>query len=749
MTNRQLQDLIAKMSIDEKLAQITQLNPVCFGFHYITPLTGPDSGLRIGHDLATSIGSVLNCDNASDAVTIQKAHLEEDPHSIPLLFMADIIHGFKTIFPIPLAMGCRFSTSNIEEACRIAALESSVSGIHVTFSPMGDLVRDPRWGRVMESFGEDPLLNARLCAASVRGYQGSDLRQPYHIASCVKHFAAYGAPEGGREYNTVDMSHGILQETYLPAYRAALRAGAEMVMAAFNILDRVPASASRHLLSHILRKEWNFQGAVISDFNSVGELIAHGIAENGKEAAEKAITAGLDIEMMSTHYIENLKTSLQEGAITEQMLDAAVVRILSLKNKLGLFENPYKDASPESEKKYHLCREHRAAARRIAGESIVLLKNEGILPLARNPLMQNGSLEPNDTPKPRGSLGLTGPFSRSSHVLGSWSAGSTEGVSLYEGLCGKIPPSRIKIREWGEMGSALEGNPDIGDIPKDLMDSFQDCQVVIAAVGEHQIDTGEGASKAFLRLSPHQEQLLKALSEAGKKVIAVIFSGRPLEIFPILPYCDAILQAWFPGTESGNALADILFGDINPSARLSMSFPYTVGQIPVYYNHFSTGRPKVPSAPATRYVSSYLDCPEKPLYPFGYGLSYSNFVYSSMKLALNKTDSTTNGTTLRKGLTASITVANASPVGGIETVQLYIRDMKASIARPVKELKDFCRIFIPGGETQQVDFQITKETLSFYKTDFLLFEPGYFEIMIGKNSEDTLSETVYLDETLI
>lgn len=728
MTTRQLQDLIKKMSTDEKLAQITQLNPVCFGFPYITPLTGPDPGLRIDRNLASSIGSVLNCDNASDAAAMQKAHLQEDPHSIPLLFMADVIHGFKTIFPIPLAMGCSFSPSNIEEACRIAALESSVSGIHVTFSPMGDLVRDPRWGRVMESFGEDPLLNSILCAASVRGYQGADVRQPYHIASCIKHFAAYGAPEGGREYNTVDMSRGILHDTYLPAYRSALQAGAEMVMAAFHVFDRVPASASPYLLSRILRDEWDFQGAVISDFNSVGELIAHGIARDGKEAAEKAISAGLDIEMMSPHYMENLNTSLQEGSITEQMLDDAVLRILSLKNKLGLFEHPYKDASPEAEKKYHLCPEHRAAARRIAGESIVLLKNEGILPL--------------DT---SGLLGLTGPFSRSPHVLGGWSAGNTEGVSLYEGLCGKIPSSHIKINEWGEAGSALEGNSDIDIIPEDLIASFRDCPIVIAAVGENQIDTGEGASKTVLRLSPHQEQLLQVLSEAGKKVIAVIFSGRPLEIFPVLPYCNAVIQAWFPGTEAGNALADILFGDVNPSARLSMSFPYTVGQIPVYYNHFNTGRPRVPSAPATRYISAYLNCPEKPLYPFGYGLSYSDFIYSDMKLTKGETG---DGSASR-GLTASITVTNASPVGGIETVQLYIRDMHASVVRPVKELKDFCRIFIPGRETRQISFRITKETLSFYQTDSFLFEPGYFEIMIGKNSEDTLSETIYIDETLI
>lgn len=725
MTSQQLQNLISQMSIDEKLAQMTQLNPICFGYNCITPLTGPDSGLRIRSELAVSIGSVLNCDNAADAIALQKIHLQEDAHHIPMLFMADIIHGFKTIFPIPLAMGCSFSPSNVEEACRIAALESSVSGIHVTFSPMGDLVRDPRWGRVMESFGEDPLLNSRLCAASVQGYRGEDIQKPHHIASCVKHFAAYGAPEGGREYNTVDMSSGILRETYMPAYQSAIEAGAEMVMTAFNILDRIPSAANPVLLSDILRGEWGFQGIVISDFNSVGELLAHSIAENGKEAAEKALSAGLDIEMMSAHYAENLKASLQEGAITEEMIDASILRILSLKNKLGLFENPYKDANPEDEKKYHLCEEHRSIARRIAGESIVLLKNEQLLPLAQN--------RKPSSPK----IGLTGPFACSSHVLGGWSAGNTEGVSLYEGLCRKISPSFLQLKECGELGGFQEGKPDIEKLPQDFMDSLKDCQTVIAAVGEHQLDTGEGASKAFLRLSPNQETLLKTLFESGKKVVAVIFSGRPLEIAPVLPYCQAVLQAWFSGTESGNAIADILFGDINPSARLSMSFPYTVGQIPVYYNHFNTGRPEIPHAPATRYVSTYLDCPVKPLYCFGYGLSYSDFIYSDMKL------------TTDDGLSASVKVTNHSEIDGIETVQLYIRDVSASIVRPVKELKDFCRTFIPSKASKRIVFRITKKMLSFYKNDSIVFESGYFEIMIGKNSEELISQTIYIDETLI
>ncbi len=730
MTQKQLSQLLSSMTLEEKAAQMTQLAPVNFGFNCITPLTGPDTGLRVHPKTAASIGSVLNCDNAEDMIYIQTEHLKNDPHKIPLLFMADIIHGFKTIFPIPLALGCSFSPDSVREAARIAAEESAASGIHVTFAPMADLVRDPRWGRVMESFGEDPLLNSQLCAASVEGYQGEDISAPGCAASCVKHFAAYGAPEGGREYNTVDISDNVLRNSYLPAYRAAIDAGAKMVMTAFNTVDLVPSTANKKLLSDILRTEWKFNSPVISDYNSVGELIEHGAAKDGYEAAEKSLVAGTDIEMMSTHFTNHLQELLDNGAITEQMIDDAVLRILTLKNELGLFENPYKDASADAETALHLSEKNRAAARRIAAGSAVLLKNDKVLPLN----ISRGS----------GKIGLTGPFAASPYILGGWSAGIKTGVSLYEGLCGKISPDAIHFEDCGDLGSCLSGNPDIPAPDKDFSARFNDCDTVIIAAGEHQDDTGEGGSKAFLRLSPNQELLIRQVHDAGKRVILILFSGRPLEIAPIVPYCSAILQAWFLGTESGNALADLITGTINPSGRLSMSFPYTAGQIPVYYNHFRTGRPLCSENADSRYVSRYLDCPSEPLYCFGYGLSYSDFQYSNLQIFPE--DSAIGS--LTACITASVTVSNVSDTDGCETVQLYIRDLSASIVRPVMELKGFSKVFLKGGESQTVTFRITKEMLSFYKDGRKTFENGSFLIMIGRNSSDTLNKELYITEHL-
>lgn len=727
MNAAQLTNLLSSMNTEEKLAQLTQLNPVCFGFPCFTPLTGPDSGLRIPEKYNASIGSVLNCDNAKDMLYIQKEHLKQDPHKIPLLFMADIIHGFKTIFPIPLALGCSFSPEHVEETCRIAALESAASGIHVTFSPMADLVRDPRWGRVMESFGEDPHLNASLCASSVRGYQGDDISMPDRIAACVKHFAAYGAPEGGREYNTVDLSYGILQDTYLPAYRAAIDAGAKLVMSSFNIVDRVPATGNKHLLQNILRMNWQFKGPVISDFNSVGELINHGVARDEKEAAALSFAAGVDIEMMSPHYCNHLAKLLEtDSGLTEDMLDTAVMRILELKNELGLFEHPCKDADCTREAQVHLSAGNRSIARHIAADCAVLLKNENVLPLPNPTQYCPGTAKP---------IGLTGPFAASPYVLGGWSAGSTEGISLYEGLCNQYPASGICYKDCGALGSWLEGTPDIPLPTQDFIDAFNDCDTVIVAAGENQNDTGEGGSKAFLRLSPHQESLIQQLKANKKQVVVILFSARPLEIAPILSDCDALLQAWFLGTESGNALTDLLIGAVNPSGRLSMSFPYTVGQIPVYYNHFQTGRPCTQQGGSNRYLSRYLDCPVQPLFCFGYGLSYSEFSYTDFYI--RREDS----------LSASVTVTNCSHSAGTETVQLYIQDIHAPIVRPVKELKGFQRIFLEAGASQTVSFPITRELLSYHRTDTLLFEPGAFNIQIGKNSEETLSETIMIDES--
>lgn len=707
------------MNTKEKLAELTQLNPICFGHSSITALTGPDFGLRVDDSIQSSIGSVLNCDNANDMISIQKEHLKNSPHNIPLLFMADIIHGFKTIFPIPIALGCTFSPENAKKSSQVAAKESAVSGIHVTFSPMADLVRDPRWGRVMESTGEDPYLNSLMSAYSVLGYQGDNVADKYNIVSCVKHFAGYGVPEGGREYNTVELSNATLHDMFLPAYRSALEAGAKMIMTSFNTINRVPASSNSYLLQDLLRKEWGFDGVVISDFNSIDEVINHGVAQNGYEAAEKCLNASVDIEMMSTHYIDTIEQVINDGLLEENALDNAVMRVLELKNQLGLFENPYKDANIEEENTIHLCKEHRELARNIAHESAVLLKNDNVLPIS------NGK-----------KIGLVGPFACSPHVLGGWSAGSTKGVSLYEGLLEEFAPEDILLSATDELGSMFDNIYDIPNISSNLIDDLHQCDTVIVALGENQQDTGEGASKTNLRLSPNQELLVKTLKESGKKIVTVIFSGRPLEIKPIVDYSDSILQAWFLGTESGNAITDLLLGKANPSAKLSMSFPVTVGQIPVYYNCTNTGRPKA-NTPKERYVSKYLDCPNEPLYPFGFGLSYSTFEISNLEIS-----------TVEK-ITASVCVKNTSTIKGNETVQLYIRDLTSSVSRPLKELKGFSKVTLDANESTTVSFDITKDMLSFYTETSKVFEKGYFDIMIGNSSDNLLQKNIYVDENIL
>ncbi len=719
MTSGQLTALLKKMTNKQKLAQLTQLNPICFGFDCITPLTGPDFGLRMPDDARISVGSVLNCENAADMRRIQREHLERDPHHIPLLFMADIIHGFKTIFPIPLALGCSFSPDNMRESASIAAKESAASGVHVTFSPMADLVRDPRWGRVMESTGEDPYLNSLMSAAAVYGYQGDNPAKDGKLASCVKHFAAYGIPEGGREYNTVDLSDGVLQDVFLSSYQAALHAGARMVMTSFNIVNRIPATANKKLLRDLLRREWNFDGVIISDYNSVGELLYHGVAQNGAEAAEKSLAAGVDIEMMSTHYIENIEQLIETGIISQPLLDEAVLRVLTLKNDLGLFENPYKDADEDEERRIHLCDEHRAEARRIAQQCAVLLKNEKALPLGKSK-----------------KIGLAGPFACSRHVLGGWSAGSKEGVSIYEGLLEKLVPENIVLGATTELGSLLEGMKDIPAPESTLIEHFKDCETVIVAVGENQMDTGEGASKTNLRLSPNQELLIHRLKAAGKKIVTILFSGRPLEISPIVSASDAILQAWFLGTESGHALADLLVGDANPSGKLSMSFPVSVGQIPVYYNRNSTGRPAI-QGNTGRYVSRYLDCSVAPLYCFGHGLSYSEYYYRDLTVST------------QQGVSVSVVVENRSKVDGTETVQFYIRDLAAGVVRPIQELKAFQKIHLAPGESRTVTFMLTQDMLTFYGAEGPIFEPGEFELMIGSSSAQVLSAKLYIDEDLL
>lgn len=719
MTDKQIRELLASMSLEEKLGEMTQMAPNFFGTEDSVDLTGPMKEMNLHPEDVAYLGSTLNAFGAEKLIQMQKEHMAKQPHHIPLMFMADVIHGLKTIYPIPLAMGCSFDTGLMEETAAMAARESAVTGVHLTFSPMADLVRDPRWGRVMESPGEDPVLNARMTEASVRGYQGDDIAAPDRIASCFKHFGGYGASEAGRDYNTVDISDGTLREFYLTAYKAAVDAGAAMAMTSFNTIDRIPASGNKKMFRKILREEWGFDGVAITDFSAIHEMIAHGLAADGKEAAKYALEAGADIEMMSTHYLNYARELIQEGKVDIALIDEAVLRILQLKNKLGLFENPFKGADPEKEKEVHLCKEHLELARRAAARSIVLLKNEGgLLPLAKD-----------------AKVGLAGPFADSVDVLGGWAfADSAERATLSNGL--KEHNVNITATAMTQrLGAMQHGIMDVEDQTAELT-ALADCDVVIAGVGEHPEDTGESASKTILRLSHNQEKMLEHLHDMGKKVIAVIFSGRPMEIRPILPFCDAVVQAWFLGIEAGPAIADVLCGDVNPSGRLSMSFPQTVGQVPVYYNHMNTGRPLV--GKPHRFVSCYLDCPNEPLFPFGYGLSYSEYRYSGLKV--EKAVDATDGTMVN----VSVDVENVSDVAGRETVQLYIHDVVASVVRPVKELKDFVQIDLGAHEKKTVSFKVKRDMLSFWNNQARVFEPGDFEIMVGHSSDELLSACVTL-----
>lgn len=717
MTDKQIHELLASMSLEEKLGEMTQMAPNFFGTEDSVDLTGPMKAMNLRPEDVSCLGSTLNAFGAEKLIQMQKEHMARQPHHIPLMFMADVIHGLKTVYPIPLAMACSFDTGLMEEAAAMAARESAVTGVHLTFSPMADLVRDPRWGRVMESPGEDPLLGARMTQATVKGYQGEEMSAPDRIASCFKHFGGYGGSEAGRDYNTVDISDGTLREFYLTAYKAAVDAGAAMAMTSFNTIDRIPATGNKKMFRKILREEWGFDGVAITDFGAVHEMIAHGYAADGTEAAKYALEAGADIEMMSTHYLNEGRKLVQQGKIDISLIDEAVLRILQLKNKLGLFENPFKGADPEKEKQVHLCKEHLEIARRAAARSIVLLKNEGgLLPLDKGQ-----------------KIGLAGPFANSADVLGGWAfAESAEQATLYSGL--KQHGVQITAMAMAEpLRPMQQGFMDVSDQTAEL-ERLADCDIVIAGVGEHPDDTGESASKTVLRLSHNQEKMLERLHDMGKKVIAVIFSGRPMEIRPVLPFCDAVVQAWFLGIEAGNGIADVLCGDVNPSGRLAMSIPQTVGQVPVYYNHMNTGRPLI--GEPHRYVSCYLDCPNEPLFPFGYGLSYSDYRYTD--LCIDKTVGAEDGTLLN----VSVDVENTSDIAGRETVQLYIHDVAASVVRPVKELKDFVQIDLQPHQRRTVCFQVTRAMLSFWNNEARVFEPGDFEIMVGHSSDELLCERV-------
>ena len=701
--------ILNNMTLSEKIGQLAQYNAavICPGGGTIT---GPEDkllGLR-DEDLY-KVGSVLNFKDLNEMMALQKKHIDEDRNGIPLLFMMDVIHGYRTIYPIPLALGASFDSELVKECSKMASREAAANGIHVTFTPMVDYVRDGRWGRVMETCGEEPMLNSIMGAAQVEAFQGNDLSDPDSLAACVKHFAAYGGAEGGRDYNTVELSEHVLREYYFPAYKACIDAGVKLLMPSFNTLNGVPSIGNKWLMNEVLRKEWGFNGVVISDYNAVNEQISHGTAEDMKDAAKKAFECGCDIEMCSSTYYHNLEALVNEGVFTEEQIDEAVLKVLSLKNELGLFEDPNHGASPERAAEVTLTKENRALARRAAIDCAVLLKNDGILPLSEKIKK----------------IALIGPFANSKHILGAWSCNgiNDESVTVYEGLKAALPNAEITVAK----GCSCVINDTDRSGFDEAIKAASEADAVILCIGEEQHCSGEGNSRADVSIPGVQSELAAAVTAANPNTVAVLFNGRPLVLTELRRTVPAILEMFFPGTEGGNAVADLLLGRANPSGKLTMSFPKHVGQYPLYYNALHTGRPrpKETEDDVVRYCSSYIDCGNLALYPFGYGLSYSNFVYES--LTLDKNEMTKNET-----LTVTIKIKNDSNHDGKETVQLYMHDICASTARPDQQLIAFEKVLIKAGETVTVTFTVNEEMLRFYNIEHKhVSEPGVFELSTG------------------
>ncbi|MCG7378918.1 glycoside hydrolase family 3 C-terminal domain-containing protein [Paenibacillus sp. ACRSA] len=713
MNNEQLIDLVGQMTLTEKTAQLLQLTSNFYeGTDTQGQITGPMEEMGITQQSVEASGSILGLSGAQAIIDVQQAYMEKSRLGIPLLFMADVVHGFKTIFPIPLAIGCSWDTQLAEKSAEIAARESAVSGLHVTFAPMVDLVRDPRWGRVMETTGEDPYLNSLFAAAFVRGYQGDNLQEETdRLAACVKHFAAYGAAEGGRDYNTVDMSERNLREYYLPAYKAALDAGVEMVMASFNTVDGIPASGNEKLMRDILREEWGFEGVLISDWASIREMIAHGAAEDDREAAYRAIRAGVDIEMMTPCYVHHLPALIASGEVSEKLIDEAVLRILQLKEKLGLFDNPFRGANPEREREIVFSKEHRQVSYELATKSAVLLKNANdILPL-----------------NPQAHIALIGPFAESEDILGWWSCEGVkaDAVKLGTALQERLGTDHVHLAQGSGVHTITS------EQIAEALEVASKADLIVLALGEDSEMSGEGGSRTDICLPAAQLELIKHLRSTGKPLATVIFNGRPLDLHGVWEESDAVLEAWFPGSEGGAAIADVLTGVVNPSARLTMSFPQSVGQVPVYYNHFNTGRPLNPQKTEERYVSKYIDSPNDPLLPFGYGLSYTTFEYGSLDISGQELIS-------ELPLTIKVKVTNTGERTGVETVQLYVRDVTGEVVRPMRELKDYVKLELAPGETGTATFTLCEAQLRYHHSDLSYrSDKGTFHVYVGPNSRDT------------
>ena len=692
MTEQALKALLDSMTLEEKAGQLVQCNAGQFIANELA-ITGPDGEVLPTEELCRVMGSVLTFENAEQAKALQDMHLASDPKKIPLLLMLDVIHGLRTTYPIPLAMGCSFDDDLLSECADMARRESSVCGVHVTFNPMVDTARDARWGRILETNSEEPLINSRMGAAMVRITQGDDLSDPGNVACCVKHFAAYGAGEAGRDYNGVELSERSLRQDYLPAYKACLDAGARLIMPSFNSLNGVPSVANKKLMIDLLRKEWGFDGVVISDYNAVGELVNHGVAADMKDAVRLAMNAECDIDMVQCAYYQHLADLVREGTVTEDAVDAAVMRVLKLKNEMGLFENPYHGADEDKEKEVYLCAEHRSIARRAAEETAVLLKNEGILPFRK------------DVKR----IALIGPFAEEIHLNGFWSRPGAERytVTIPEGIRNLLPDADLIIAKG--CGAEFEDTETAGIA--EAVQAAANADAVILAVGEPEEYSGEGRSRAELSLPGPQMQLIREVAAANRNTAVLLFNGRPLVLTELTETVPAILEMWYPGTEAGNAAARLLWGEANPCGKLSAGLPRTVGQYPMPYNRMNTGRPKpLPDDRAVPYTSCYLDTPNLPLYSFGYGLSYTSFRYESMK---TDSDTLTKDGTIR----VTVTVQNTGNTAGKEAVQLYMRDPVASVVRPVQQLIDYRKISLQPGERAEVVFTIREAQLRFYNME--------------------------------
>ena len=730
--DRFVSELMKKMTLQEKLGQLNLP-----GAGDIT--TGQASSSDIAQKIKDGkVGGLFNIKSVEKIKDVQRIAVENSRLKIPLLFGMDVIHGYQTVFPIPLGLSSSWDMNLIRQSARIAGVEASADGINWTFSPMVDISRDPRWGRVSEGSGEDPYLGSEIAKAMVQGYQGDDLSKNNTIMACVKHFALYGAAEAGRDYGTTDMSHIRMYNEYFPPYKAAVDAGVGSVMTSFNEVDGIPASANKWLMTDVLRKQWGFAGMVVTDYTAINEMIDHGMGDLQTVSA-LALKAGVDMDMVGEGFLSTLEKSLKEGKVTQQQIDLACRRILEAKYMLGLFDDPYRYCDVQRSKTEVFTDAHRKIARQTAAESFVLLKNDKVLPLKKG-----------------GTIALIGPLADAKeNMTGTWSvaADNSKSIALLEGLK-EVAGSQTKVlyakgsnltadsllEERATMfGKSLRRDKRPADvILKEALAVAAKSDVIVAALGEAAEMSGESSSRTNIEIPGIQKQLLEALLKTGKPVVLVLFTGRPLALKWENEKVPAILNVWFGGSEAGHAISDVLFGDVNPSGKLTATFPQNVGQVPLFYNHKNTGRPLPEGKWFQKFRSNYLDVSNDPLYPFGYGLSYTTFKYGEVKLS---------DASLKPGgsITATVTLTNTGSREGKEVVQMYLRDMVGTVTRPVKELKGFQKISLKAGESKSISFKITEEDLKFYNSDLkFVAEPGDFKVFVGTNSRDVAEATFKL-----